>query len=255
MPSLLASYAKYSGCGNSFVLIDNRDGYFAPEPSVIQALSHQGKVDGVILLCPSAKSDFRMRIFNADGSEAEMCGNGVRCLMRFISDLHPSITICTLETLANEVRAEVVGDQVRVEMPQPTDFRIHQTVEGLSFHFVNTGVPHAVIFVENLENPTWMAQAPKIRHHTHFAPHGANVNFVQLKGDEIWVRTYERGVEGETQACGTGATASALIAAQVYGLYSPIRVIPRSQEPLLVAFDPTFTQVYLTGPAVRLNLN
>lgn len=244
---------KYSGCGNTFFLIDNRKGEFLPQINLIQELCYR-TVDGVILLETSPLSDFRMRIFNADGSEAEMCGNGVRCLMRFIRDLHPEIERCTLETLAGEVTLKITEQGIRVGMPPPLDFRLNQTLEQEIYHFVNTGVPHAVFFVNDIESSTLMVKAPAIRNHSVFAPKGANVNFVQLKNGALWLRTYERGVEGETLACGTGATAAALITAKILNLSSPIQVIPRSQDPLFVEFNSELNQVALIGPAKRVNL-
>ena len=244
---------KYSGCGNTFFLIDNRGGDFLPQVDLIHELcSHHA--DGVILLENSLDSDYRMRIFNADGSEAEMCGNGVRCLMQFVSDLD-SKKECTLETLAGEVTLRMTEHGVRVGMPIPLDFRLNFSLEQGDCHFVNTGVPHAVFFVDEIEDPNLMRNAPAIRNHFAFAPKGTNVNFVQIKNGTLWVRTFERGVEGETLACGTGATAAALIAAKIWNLPSPIQVIPRSQDPLYVEFNPELTQVALIGPAKRLNLD
>lgn len=242
---------KYSGCGNDFFLIDNRERFFFPDPPLIQELCAQ-QADGVILLENSSLSDFRMRIFNADGSEAEMCGNGVRCLMQFIRDLHPEKFHCSIETLAGVVIAMADVQGIKVKMPTPVGFNFNLKIDQWVCHFVNTGVPHTVIFVDDLEQNSWMEAAPLIRHHLNFAPKGTNVNFAQLHQDGIAVRTYERGVEGETLACGTGATAAALIAARLYNLPSPIRVIPRSQDPLFVEFDPTFSSVALIGPAHRI---
>lgn len=251
-------FSKYSGCGNDFVLIDNRENSFIPEPNLIRNISERRRgigADGVILLENSELADFKMRIFNADGSEAEMCGNGVRCLMQFIQDLQLGFTRCTIETLGGKVVAHVGQRTVKVEMPQPCDLKLNKILligqVQISYHFVNTGVPHAVVFVEEIEDPQWMKIAPHIRHHSVFAPSGTNVNFAQVRGTTLYLRTFERGVEGETLACGTGATASALIAAQLSKLSAPIIVIPRSNDPLLVEFDPTFAKVALSGPAKK----
>lgn len=242
---------KYSGCGNTFFLIDNREATLTHSRIAVQELCRQN-ADGLIVLENSDTSDYRMRIFNADGSEAEMCGNGVRCLMQFIRDLHPEVRRCTIETGAGVVVAKALDRLIEVEMPQPVNLDLNIEMDGLILHSIDTGVPHVVHFVEDIHDSQWMQRAPSIRYHSRFRPRGTNVNFAQLKGKEIWIRTYERGVEGETLACGTGATAVALVAAQLYKLPSPIHLITRSGDPLLVRFDPTFSKAALIGPAVRI---
>lgn len=253
-------FAKYSGCGNDFILIDNRTLFFPWEKEgLIEQLCHRQQgigADGLILLENSDQADFRMRIFNADGSEAEMCGNGVRCLMKFIQTIDPSQERCTLQTMQSQVVVQLQGEEVSVTMPIPCNFRWHEQIEEIeeSVHFLNTGVPHAILFVEDLNQDKWIPLGRYLRYHPHYAPQGTNVNFAEIKkGSEVHLRTYERGVEGETLACGTGATATALAAAKIYDLKSPIQVIPRSKAPLTIAFQSdgsVFKNVTMTGPAL-----
>lgn len=251
-------FSKYAGSGNDFILIDNRALPFPANPPLIARLCHRQLgigADGVILLENSQKADFRMRIFNADGGEAEMCGNGIRCLMRFIRELGGIRPTYKIETMHSLVTIAEEGEGVCVQMPEPFDIQWDMTLNNIPHRIqrLNTGVPHAVLFVDDLEAETWMALAPHIRRHPSLAPEGTNVNFASLDpSGSLRVRTYERGVEGETLACGTGATASALAAAKCCGLKSPIRVLPRSEEPLLISFTwegETPTQVAMTGPA------
>lgn len=256
----LIPFSKYSGAGNDFVLIDNRRETFpVHHQHVIVKLCdrrHGVGADGVILLEDSCKADFKMRIFNSDGSEAEMCGNGIRCLAKFLLELgfHPQPY--RIETMERILKIDYQGEEVTVEMGNPEDLRWHQTVHlkggPRTLHALNTGVPHAVCFVEDVETVDIAAMGREIRTHTHFSPKGTNVNFVQKADDELWVRTYERGVEAETLACGTGLTASALAAAKIYGLKSPVTVRPRSREQIKIGFENDFEHVTMTGPATHV---
>jgi diaminopimelate epimerase len=182
--------------------------------------------DGVIYLLKSAKNSAKMRLFQPDESEAEMCGNGIRCLAKYAFDQKYVKESCTVETLAGDM-AVTMGYRedeffATTTMPAPKFGRsdIPATGEGdykekigdYDVYAVNTGVPHAVIFVDAVESVDIAAIAPAIRHHASF-PQGANVNFVQRgTGDSITIRTFERGVEAETPSCGTGATAAAAMA-------------------------------------------
>lgn len=251
-------FSKYSGCGNDFVVIDNRSAIFADRCSqaTISRLCHRQfgiGADGIILLENSDKADYRMRIFNADGSEAEMCGNGVRCLALFIHELQLANKKFTLETMHQKMQICVEGSKVCVYLPPVTEFKyfIPLSIEGreLTLHSLNTGVPHVVVFVEDIENDAYLAMAPHIRYHPLFHPKGTNVNFATINSEHtIVVRTYERGVEAETLACGTGAIAVALAAAKVHGLPSPITIQTRSQDFLHISFNNGLT---MTGPAIK----
>ena len=188
-----------------------------------------------------------------------MCGNGVRCLGKYIHELQSNKNSLTIQTMHDSVTVTVDQDLVTVTMPKPFDIQWQQVlkIEDVlyNFHFLNTGVPHVVIFVEDLDANKWMELAPKIRFHPRFAPKGTNVNFAQIQGDEIRVRTYERGVEQETEACGTGATATALAAGFIYQVPSPIKVIPKSKTSLKIFFnhaDKEILNIRMAGPATKI---
>lgn len=258
------SFAKYAGCGNDFIFFNNLQGSFSSySRSLITTLCHRQQgigADGVIFVESSCKADFRMRIFNADGSEAEMCGNGIRCFKKFLGEIgfnKPSYKIETMQRILSVISQ---GDDVCVEMGNPTDLRWNLPVsyqdETYAVHSLNTGVPHVVLFVEDLNRVDLLKIGPFLRRHALFAPSGTNVNIARMiSSKELALRTYERGVEGETLACGTGVTAVALAAAYQYGLSSPLRIITRSTESLIVDFQRAqngFSDVKLTGPAQRV---
>lgn len=252
------SFSKFSGSGNDFILVDNRENSFNPDARAIAKLCQRRTgigADGIIFLEKSFRFDHKMRIFNADGSEAEMCGNGARCLLKFMRMLGIDRQKCLVETKESHIVLWDTEGTPCLAMPQPRDLQLnlHLNHEIPPIHYLNTGVPHAVIFVNNLTDEKWMNLAPSIRHHASFEPHGANVNFVQLDAQNaIHIRTYERGVEGETLACGTGSAAAALIASKLHHLPSPIKVFPRSQETLTITFNSSFTEVVLSGPATLI---
>jgi diaminopimelate epimerase len=255
-------FVKMSGAGNDFVLIDNRTLALTLDAAQVARLCHRQKgigADGLILLepCSTGKADWAWRFFNSDGSVAEMCGNGARCFAGFVRRLTGSPDPLSFETLAGVIRAEFTEDRVTVNLTEPTDLRLDRQVEvstgTLSVHSLDTGVPHAVIFVPDADTAMVQRLGAEVRHHQLFAPRGTNVNFVQCLGPAfIRVRTYERGVEGETLACGTGVTAAALIASRVHHFSSPVKVQVQSGDVLQVSFrvaGARFTDVKLTGPA------
>lgn len=198
-----------------------------------------------------------MRIFNADGGEVEMCGNGLRCFYHFLQSLGLADKAITAETMHRLHRLEQDPNGIKAEMGSPTDMRwnIEIPLQYTNFivHFLNTGVPHTVAFIPNIQEINVAHLGPQIRHHPLLAP--TNANFAQiLPSGEIAIRTYERGVEAETLACGTGSTAVALAAGKIYGLKSPVRIITRSGETLHIGFHWNHnecSQVTLTG-AVQL---
>ncbi|MCK9573008.1 MAG: diaminopimelate epimerase [Candidatus Omnitrophica bacterium] len=174
--------------------------------------------DGILLIEKSKKADAKMRIFNADGSEAEMCGNGARCSALLTKEKTKSkkSKIIKIETKAGIIESEVNKENVKIKLTAPSGTKLNIPIKinnrTLKVNFVNTGVPHAVIFVEGLDKIEVDRLGRIIRYHPEFAPKGANVNFVEVLNDDfIKVRTYERGVEAETLACGTGSSASAII--------------------------------------------
>jgi diaminopimelate epimerase len=254
-------FTKMDGAGNDFILIDNRAGDIDLSRSQIARLCdrHRGiGADGILLLeNPSNHADFRMRYFNADGGEAEMCGNGARCFARFANKMAGAGGKISFETPAGVISAELAGDLVTLQMTEPTDLRLSVPLqvgaEKKIVHFINSGVPHVVIPVTQVGDVDVPQEGSAIRHHEAFSPKGANVNFIEKRGaSKIVVRTYERGVEDETLACGTGVVASALVFAVTENAKGPIGVVARGGDELQVGFKKTGTQfenVTLTGPA------
>jgi diaminopimelate epimerase len=254
-------FTKMNGAGNDFILIDNRAGDIHLDRSQIVRLCdrHRGiGADGILLLENAANhADFRMRYFNADGGEAEMCGNGARCFARFANKVARAQKKISFETLAGVISAELVDGVVTLQMIEPTDLRLnielHVANENKTVHFINSGVPHVVILVPRIDDVDVRRQGSVIRYHKMFSPKGANVNFIEKRGPKkIAIRTYERGVEDETLACGTGIVASALIFAASEKANGPISVIARGGDELRVGFEKghgQFRNVTLTGPA------
>ena len=248
---------KMSGAGNDFILIDNRTGLVSADeirPRVPRLCAPHVSLgaDGLILIeSASGAADFKWRFFNADGSEAEMCGNGARCAARFahLNGIAPARM--TFETIAGPIQARVEGGRVRVRLTEPRALAlgVRLPIEGgtdFSADFVNTGVPHAVVFVDDPGSMDVSGVGRAIRFHPEFAPAGANANFVRVDGRHAMrIRTYERGVEGETLACGTGSVASAVVAA-------PVTLAARSGIDLTVHFarsNGTFGEIDLEGDA------
>ena len=256
-------FEKMSGTGNDFVIIDNRNQMipYAEQADLARKLCRRMfsvGADGLILLKNSDCADFSWDFYNADGSVAEMCGNGSRCAARFAYQHGIAGKKMKLDTLAGIVYAEICDPDnvVKVKMVPPRDFRFDLSVtldnEERMAAYVDTGVPHAVIFVDKDDVPvkTW---GRRVRFNSLFEPRGANANFVQILPDgRLKVRTYERGVEAETMACGTGAVAASLIAAIQKGIDSPVEVVTSGGESLTILFDifdgPVAENVYLQGP-------
>lgn len=228
--------------------MDNRSGYLDFFPQDIAKMCHRRfgiGADGLILLQTSQTADFRMRIYNADGSEAEMCGNGVRCLAAFIRhlDLWTKESF-SLETMHRRLNVSYKGELIEVEMGRPTAIERHDDLIAL-----DTGVPHAILFAK-VSEVNLAEKGPAIRYDKRFAPRGTNVNFVEAAGPQaLLIRTYERGVEGETLACGTGCTAAALAAHLVLEMPSPIAVHTASGEPLTISFNHDLHDVRMAGKA------
>jgi diaminopimelate epimerase len=265
-------FFKMTGTGNDFIVIDNRQRLIDSDRCqdfVRGICRHKLSVgaDGVILIENDSEVDFRWRFFNADGSEPEMCGNGARCAARFafltgIVD-KPRMAF---RTLAGIIKAELLDVKVKVQMTTPhgllTDLKTEAAGRSFDLDFINTGVPHAVWFAEDekeLESADVQHWGNALRFHSRFQPAGTNVDFVYVRDPKyIVVRTYERGVEGETLACGTGAIASVLISAARDLVVSPVEVMTRSGEMLTIYFqlshdfrhsDIQFKEVFLEGEA------
>jgi len=258
-------FLKMSGAGNDFVVVDNRHG-IVPEPAstfAARVCARRAAIsaDGLLLLESSPRKDFRMRYFNADGSEAEMCGNGGRCIARFATLVGAARSEMAFENLAGDFRAALTSDdRVRLEMTDAHSMRLNQVVEvggrRLTVHSLNTGVPHVVVPWDDLDAAPVVDLGRPLRHHPAFAPAGTNVNFVAVDGPQaIRVRTYERGVEDETLACGTGSVASAILMTRLGRVGAPVTVTVRSGSQLGVDFEPGeggATNVSLEGEAVVL---
>ena len=254
---------KLEGAGNDFLGLDGRAGGFKLKRQQIADLCDRRRgvgADGVLVVeKPKVRgADFRMRYYNSDGGEAEMCGNGARCfalLARAVSGRKGNVL--RIQTQAGLVTLQIRGQEVQVSMTEPTKLRLGRklVVAGrkLAVDFLNTGVPHAVLFVRSVRSIDVAKQGRAIRYHSAFAPSGTNVNFVEIgRGNRIHVRTYERGVEGETLACGTGVVASSILSNLRRGLRSPILVTTRGGDNVRVGFSMEnghARKVTLQGPA------
>jgi len=263
--SLSLEFTKMNGAGNDFVMLDNRSGdlYLTEQQINFLCDRHRGiGADGLLVLeMPKSEIPYRMRYYNADGFEVEMCGNGARCFTRYIAKLEKISGKIAFQTQAGLIEGTLKGDQVQIFMSTPFDLQLNNSLsldsdQKLEISSINTGVPHVILFVNDLSAAPVVEIGRKLRHHSHFAPAGTNANFVQLKNSQLLeIRTYERGVEDETLACGTGVVASALIHHFLSGAPSPISVITQGGDRLQVDFevakeDPhQIKQVTLTGPA------
>ena len=246
-------FTKMVGSGNDFIIIEGRPiGNLSRLAKTLCDRKFGIGADGVLLLDKCKDADLSMRIFNADGSEAQMCGNGARC-----AAFYSGRAKARLRTAAGIVYTEVSGRQVKIQLTTPKNIKldIPLIVNGRLFkvNFVNTGVPHVIVFVEGINDLDVNSIGRNIRYHKKFSPVGTNVNFVEIKSsDLIQIRTYERGVENETLACGTGSTAAALIFALKNNLEDLVKVKTQSGEILKVSFqkeDDEFKKVWLEGSA------
>lgn len=252
---------KMHGASNDFILVDDRKLSFPVKDSKwIEKISSRRTgvgCEGVMLIQPSKKASFKMRFFNPDGSEADMCGNGARCISRLAYDIKVAPSSMTIETCAGILKSRIIKDKVMLTMTTPRDWRLKRkiNVAGKKFiyGFVNSGVPHAVVESPSLEKLDIQKLGAAIRYHKEFAPAGTNANFIHVTGkNRLSLRTYERGVEAETHACGTGMVASALIAAKLGRVKAPVQVIPKSGDTIIVDFkltDSGAENVTMLGPA------
>lgn len=254
-------FIKMHGAGNDFILVDDRAASFpAADTGWIRKICAPREgigSEGLILLQASKDADFAMRFFNPDGSEAEMCGNGLRCAARLAHDLGIAGKEMTILTKAGRLRALIRANGVRVSMPPPSDVRLNFNLRvegrGMACNFINTGVPHLVVETDGLEQVDLARLGPLLRYHAEFAPKGTNVDYMSVAGGSaLKVRTYERGVEAETLACGTGITAGAIIAALNNKVKPPVQATCRHGDILEVDFKlrgNNITDVTLSGPA------
>lgn len=270
------TFYKMVASGNDFVVVDNRKKVVANPVSFAKAVCHRhGGIggDGVLLIenlgarsprpgrgnpAPTTgRIDYRIRILNRDGSEAEACGNGFRCIALLAHQKLDFPRRQRFESPAGMIDADVNGRRVRVRLMNPKEFKGGQKIKlgqrELSYYFIRVGVPHVVIFVEGLSRLPVLELGRAVRYHPEFQPAGTNVNFVEVTGpSSISVETYERGVEENTQACGTGSTASAIVASIAGYVKTPVEVKTRGGEILTVDFGRQGEQienVYLEGQA------
>lgn len=259
-------FMKFSGAGNDFVIINNLENLVdSTDTNFVQKVCERRMsvgADGVLLVekadgIGTGSVDFRMRYFNADGGEVETCGNGARCISRFAYLNGIVREKMRFLTNAGIYESEIVGDNVKVRMSQPTDIRLNvplQLKDGVhTVGFANSGVPHVVFFVEDLDGTDVFDMGQQTRYHADFKPAGTNANFIRIQSSErLEIRTYERGVEDETLACGTGSIASAIVSAALGKVTSPVSVKTASGVVLKIYFDMSDSEpknVYLEGDA------
>ncbi|MBT8045787.1 MAG: diaminopimelate epimerase [Pontiella sp.] len=236
-------FTKMHGAGNDFMVVDDRERTFpSADKAFIQRIAARRTgigCDGVLLIQPSASADMRMRFINPDGGEQAMCGNGARCVARLAFEIGYAPAEMMIETGAGLVHAEVLGKQVRLKLTAPKDLKLDMQI-GLDWNvdFVDTGVPHAVVWVDDVSGVNVMRCGRAIRQHKRFAPAGTNANFAIVEPDgSLTMRTYERGVEAETLACGTGAAAVAVLAAEHGWIKLPVTVHCAGGHDLVIDTD------------------
>ncbi len=256
-------FTKAAASGNDFMIIDDksrgpgaRDTDYAEMARDLCRRRVSVGADGILVLEDSSEADFRMRVINPDGSEVDMCGNGARCSALYAAKKGWGEDP-TFQTGAGVLSAEVNGDRVKIRMSDPEDIRLGFNLgvgsSIMNVHSLNTGVPHVVHIAEEVEDYPVRDTGRKIREHPNFAPEGTNVDFVgDIKDNRAFVRTYERGVEDETLACGTGTVASAVVLGLLGYAVPPVKMLTRSGEELTVYYrmaGARVTDVYLEGTA------
>lgn len=255
---------KMHGAGNDFILVDDRALTFPAKDTAwltrIAARRTGIGGEGIILIQPSTHGDFRMRFFNPDGSEVDMCGNGARCVARLAIDIGAAPNRLAIETAAGIIRAERIGEQIKLQMTAPTDWRLRRrlllSAGEHDYCFVNSGVPHVVLILPDLDRVNVKQIGAEVRYHKEFAPSGTNVNFIAVTGPHaLRIRTYERGVEDETLACGTGMVAAGLVAGRLGLVNPPVQLTCASGDTLTVDYHLTADSadnVTLLGPAAHV---
>jgi len=258
-------FTKMAGAGNDFIVIDSIKGVNLRKLAVDMCSRTDGiGADGLLVYDKSRKTDYKMQIINADGSVAEMCGNGARCMAAYISKLKtPRRKQFGMETLAGIIGAVVNKNNVQVQLSNPArycpDIALSLNGRKIKVSYIDTGVPHTIVYVDNLSKINVELIGRQVRTHKKFLPRGANVDFVeQINKNLVEVRTYERGVESETRACGTGSVAAAIV---TFLKSNPkikskknafINVLTKSGEILKVTFDINngkISNVWLKGSA------
>ncbi len=269
------NFYKLSGAGNDFILFDLKENknLNLDEELVRKLCDRRNGIgsDGIILIDDLKGVNFTMTYFNADGSRGSLCGNGARCAIKY-ADHSGRLTDSDVQFICENVNysGEKLDDgNIKFYLQNPTDKVENIKLEAgnylMNAWFINTGSPHVVINTDDIKKREESDAVPKsledlpvnqlgreIRYHQQFKPDGTNVNFITLKGNEVLIRTYERGVENETLACGTGSVASAIFASENYNIAPPVKLITRGNEELIVDFGlngHSAENVSLTGPA------
>jgi diaminopimelate epimerase len=273
-------YRKYSGAGNTFLMVNNLDGKIDNhKDKVIEliGIKENENFDGVIFVESSDIADFHMNYFNKDGTGNALCGNGLRCTAKYISDENLSgKRDLTLEAVSRIFKSEILEDgNIMISFPPPNLIKLNLNLrvqftewwQTLRVHYAHVGSPHIIVYIKDIKQPLiqnlyevnindW---GRNIRMHKDLMPEGANVNFAQLisyENSELELRSYERGVEGETLACGTGAISTAVISYMVYDIKPPIKILTKSREYLTVNFEEengVFRNLTLAGRATIMN--
>jgi len=273
-------YRKYSGAGNTFLMVNNLEGKIDNhKDKVIELIGINGNenFDGVIFVESSDIADFHMNYYNKDGTGNALCGNGLRCTAKYIADENLSGNrVLTLEAVSKIYKSELLeDDNIKISFPPPNlvklnfNLRVQFTEwwQTLRVHFADVGSPHIVVYIKDIKQPLiqnlyevhindW---GRNIRMHKDLMPDGANVNFAQLlsyENSELEIRSYERGVEGETLACGTGAISTAIISYMVYDIKPPVKILTKSREYLTVDFEEEnglIKNLTLAGKAALMN--
>lgn len=252
-------FSKFVGSGNDFVVIDNRREKIKKRGDFAKRVCDQKfgiGADGLLLLENSKHADFKMRIFNPDGSEAKMCGNGIRCIVKFSYDekikrknqyfVETKAGILKVYLMRKEVKA-----QIRIKKNYKLNIKLDIKGKKIIGHFIDTGVPHFVVIKKNIKDIDIVKESRPIRYHKFF-PDGTNVDWLKIKNKHtVEIRTYERGVEKETLSCGTGSTAGSIISYLLGYTLSPVNVKTKSGEILKISFNKDFSQVYLQGKVVK----
>lgn len=246
---MFTRFSKYQGAGNDFILIEDFEEKFPKGQVPFLCDRHFGiGADGLILARRSQVADFEMVYFNADGSNATMCGNGLRCFALFLNDLGYKKSLYKIEISGQILTVLYKESLISTVLPVPRVLFWDKKCGNRKVYVVDSGVPHAVIFSQ--EEVDVEGEGKKIRHHEMFAPSGVNVNFVYQKDlDQLEISTYERGVEGETLACGTGALAAAFVANQLQLCKEEVNIITRSKAVIHVKMG---EEMVVTGPSLKV---
>jgi diaminopimelate epimerase len=250
-------FSKYHGTGNDFIIIDNRELKWEPGMDEVARLCNRRTgigADGLMLLSGIPGLDFYMTYFNSDGNESTMCGNGGRCMILFAQSLALSGSEARFMAIDGEHIGKVVKkgfpDIIRLKMK---DVRVDEF--GEDHVFLDTGSPHYVVFARDVQHLDLIAEAKKIRLSDRFKNEGTNVDFVEVREDHLFVRSYERGVEDETLSCGTGVTASVLaftLSSAVPGDFVDVETPGGKLKVYFQKHENTFTEIWLEGPAVKV---